>query len=245
MLAKNIVATELQIGEIPATLLSYESPDKKLPGVIWYHGWSSSRESQIFRANMIASFGFHVLVADGALHGDRGSTDYEDEEVAYRELPRVILKNLEEFPMLEAAFRENANIEGPIFVTGHSMGAMTAGGILANYPNVGGAICFNGVNDWSLDKFLDERRMDREVARGAERFNPLNHLDKFKERPLLMINGDEDHEVDGKLQEAFYRELRNYYNTDALKFEWAIATPHVVTTNMMEEGIKFLLEHTK
>lgn len=245
MLAKEIVSKELSVGKIPATLLSYKSSDRKQPGVIWYHGWSSSRASQIFRANIIASFGFHVLVADGMHHGDRGTLNYEDVRIAFEKLPKVILSNIEEFPALTEAFRSEANVEGPIFVAGHSMGAMTAGGLLANFPEVAGALCFNGINDWTVKDLIDESKLDPEVLAGIKKFNPINHLDDFKERPLLMINGEEDRDVDGKVQEAFYHKLKDYYKTDALKFEWAVATPHLVTTNMMELGIDFLLKHTK
>ncbi len=245
MLAKEIVSKELMIGDIPATLLSYGDFDRKQPGVIWYHGWSSSRASQLFRANIIASFGFHVLVADGAYHGERGTLNYEDVDVTLAKLPQVILSNLKEYPALSEAFRREAAISGPIFVAGHSMGAMTAGGLLANIPDIGGALCLNGINDWSFEELIDESKMDPEVVLGIRKFNPLAHLDHFNERPLMMINGEEDHDVNGKVQEAFYHKLKDYYRTDALEFQWAVATPHLVTTNMMEMGIAFLLKHTK
>src|SRR5699024_7590782 len=144
--------------------------------------------------------------------------------------PKVILSNLEEFPALTAAFQSEANIEGPIFVAGHSMGAMTAGGILANFPEVAGALCFNGINDWSFEGLVDESMVDPNVLEAIRKFNPMNHLDDFNERPLMMVNGEEDEDVDGEVQEAFYNKLKEHYKTDALTFEWAVATPHLVTT---------------
>lgn len=241
MLPKNIVRKDFTVGDIPMSLLSHDSAHNPKPAIIWYHGWSSSRESQIFRGAILATYGFHVLMPDGKGHGERGELDYEKE---IEQLPIVLLQNLKEYETVKEALLDNAQVKDEeIYVAGHSMGAMTAGGLLANHTDIAGAICLNGANDWRIvTEPLRKYKMD-ELADKVELLDPMNHIDQLNNRKLIMLNGELDDNVNPIFQTNFYKKAKeSYEDQDKLIFESVEEVPHVVTTNMLERAIELLLE---
>lgn len=68
-----ILEERINIGEIPAILFRPRDKQENIPTIIFYHGWSSSKESQRIRGFILASVGFQVILPDAIYHGDRKS----------------------------------------------------------------------------------------------------------------------------------------------------------------------------
>ncbi|MDO5037556.1 MAG: prolyl oligopeptidase family serine peptidase [Tissierellia bacterium] len=242
MLSNGVSMERVNVAGISGIILG-PGKEEEAPGLIWYHGWASDSESQIFRANIFASYGFHVLLIDGKNHGLRGTINYEDEKVQEEKLMATILSNIEEFPKVVEDFKKLRKLS-KVFVGGHSMGAMTAGALLGAYDEVYGALCFNGMNDWGHYKSMFGANKGKEQwENNYSEYNPINDPEKFVNKPLGMFNGAEDEEVNPDFQAKFYQMVAPLYkDREAIEFMRIEGNPHMISTNMLEEGIKFLLK---
>ena len=214
-------------GAIPVlwVLPEAEAKDKI---IIYYHGWGSDIESSRFRASIWAAADYPVLVVEEALHGARGSWDYEDAE----KLPEVVIENMKEFDAILACVRTRFP-EKQIVVAGHSMGGITAMGLLAR-DEVAGALALNGMGDWGILAAANYKE-------AVEVYNPLNKISEHKDKAICMLNGELDDVVDPRYQKNYYEKIKGEHCGQApLVFEIIEGTSHVVTTNMMAMTLEFL-----
>ncbi|MFA7412129.1 MAG: phospholipase, partial [Tissierellaceae bacterium] len=84
----------ISIRGIPAILLRQRDSEAKLATVIFYHGWSSNKESQRIRGLILAAMGFQVLIPDAIYHGERDSINHNTAAGQY--FWEVIFKSMEE-----------------------------------------------------------------------------------------------------------------------------------------------------
>ena len=213
-------------GAIPVlwVLPEAEAKDKV---IIYYHGWGSDIESSRFRASIWAAADYPVLVVEEALHGARGSWDYED----IQKLPEVVIENMKEFDAILACVRSRY-ADKKIVVCGHSMGGMTAMGLLAR-DEVAGVMALNGMGDWQA--------MRREPYKeAAEAYDPMNHIDSHVNKAICMLNGELDDVVNPLYQKSYYEKIKDAHEGAPLVFEIVEGTSHVVTTNMMAMTLDFL-----
>ncbi len=195
--------------------------------LIYYHGWGSDVESSRFRASIWAAADYPVLVVEEALHGARGSWDYEDMD----KLPAVIIQNMKEFDDILACVRERFG-DKKIVVCGHSMGAMTAMGLLAR-EEVAGAVALNGMGDW-------QAMSGTPYKEAAEAYDPMNHVGSHVNKAICMLNGELDDVVNPLYQNNYYEKIKDAHREGPIVFEIVEGTSHVVTTNMMAMTLDFL-----
>lgn len=212
--------------DIPVLWILPEAEAKDIV-LIYYHGWGSDVESSRFRASIWAAADYPVLVVEQALHGARGSWDYEDMD----KLPAVIIQNMKEFDAILACVRARY-ADKRIVVCGHSMGGMTAMGLLAR-DEVAGVMALNGMGDWQAMS-----RTPYEEA--AEAYDPMNHIDSHVNKAICMLNGELDDVVNPLYQKSYYEKIKDAHEGAPLDFEIVEGTSHVVTTNMMAMTLDFL-----
>lgn len=214
-------------GSIPVlwVLPKAEAKDKI---IIYYHGWGSDIESSRFRASIWAAADYPVLVVEEALHGARGSWDYED----IQKLPEVVIENMKEFDAILACVRARFS-EKKIVVAGHSMGGMTAMGLLAR-EEVAGVLALNGMGDWQI-------LAAGEYKEAVNAYNPMHKTAEHKDKAICMLNGELDDVVDARYQKNYYEKIKEEHSGQGpLVFEIIEGTSHVVTTNMMAMTLEFL-----
>ena len=66
---EQIVDNRTRKNQLKIYLTDEEKENFKIKNLIFYHGWSSSAENQLFRANIFASFGYRVFLPDAIFHG--------------------------------------------------------------------------------------------------------------------------------------------------------------------------------
>ncbi|MGI5948757.1 alpha/beta fold hydrolase [Peptoniphilus sp.] len=241
---------EIKIDDIP-TLLITPRGDNVDKTIVFYHGWGSSKLNQVFRANIFASYGYRVLLPDAQLHGERKTKeiDYEDEDVMRKYILEVIMHNIEEAPSIFKYVEENFG--GEIAVAGHSMGAITAGGLYNFKKDLKMAFIYNGMNDWAflveaVNKSKDVENTSYTELRVNDFFldmDPMNEPENFKDRPIVLFNGKEDNVVNPKAQRNFAEEIEKVYTKkELLDFQVFEMTSHQLTTQMLEASIKFSKE---
>lgn len=241
---------ETKIGKTPVYIITPkgENIDKT---IVFYHGWSSNKGNQVFRANIFASYGYRVILPEAQYHGERSikNFDYSDEEIVRKYMLETIMHNIEEAPAIFKYIKEDCG--GKIAVGGHSMGAITAGGLYNFKKDLKMAFIFNGVNDWAklvqdINKDKDIQKVSYTELRVNDFFldmNPMNQLENFKDRPIVLYNGEEDDIIDPKGQKNFAEELEKVYTKkELLDFQIFESTAHQLTSRMLETAIIFSKE---
>lgn len=236
---------KIYINGIPSLLITCGETPKGV--VLFYHGWSSTKEYQSVRGQLLAAYGYDVVIPDAVNHGERGVIDYNDEH-SYRAFWQTIFQNLQEVPaLLEylAAWRPNV----PLAVMGHSMGAMTAQGVMTHFKEFQTVVAMNGSGWWDeserrfrADFHLEQPRGAKSITRQIRAFDPYDYTEYLAGRSVLALNGDNDTVVNNKAQELYMDKLAQDENVES-KFVTYEGLGHFVTTNMMGDAIEWLNSH--
>ena len=252
---RNVIEEKIKIKDIPCILLRPVEKNKNIPTVIFYHGWSSSKEGQRFRGFILSSLGYQVIIPDGLYHGERNIIDYDSVDSLVKYYWKTVLNNIDESEYIidEAIDKYKADPKN-IFVTGHSMGGFTTAGIFVKDDRVNSSVVVNGSCNWerynqiSIEKFninIEEKSNNEELEKVQE-LDPIHNLEKISDRPILMLHGAADTIVSIEPQRIFYSKAKSYYN-DKTKID-IIEYPnlnHYMTTNMMEDMVTWFETHKK
>lgn len=248
----NIVEERIEIGKIPVILLRSKELNKKIPTILFYHGWGSNKEKQRLRGLILASVGYQVILPDAVNHGERRTIkDYNSKDAA-KYFWDTIFTNIEEAPDLieDLILKYNAD-PNRIGVMGSSMGGFTAAGILTHNPKVKSAVVFNGSCYWEhsnglfkeileIDKIEDQEKIEEKILR----LDPMKNLENIINRPLLLLHGDSDTVVPMESQRLFYKKIKPLYeDRKKIGFIHYPYLNHYITTNMMEESIHWMHKH--
>lgn len=248
LLSENVSLYKIQVGDVPALVVRPDDESEKYPTIIWYHGWESDKDSQVFRANILASYGYQVILPDGKHHGERGVLDYEDDHILRKYLLETVLESIDEFSCLYNYIIKNNEVDKDrIALAGHSMGAITAGGIFAHYDEIKTAALFNGTLNWQwlVDNITDydEQKYEenKKIYKMILELSPMGHIERVANRPLIMLNGEGDTNISPVSQKIFYNfACEKYDDKELIVYNEYPDTNHVITTNMMEDAIKFI-----
>jgi len=175
----------------------------RLPTVLFYHGFTSSKEVYSYFAVALAQAGFRVIMPDADMHGARYNGDTELRMTHFWD---ILKKNIDEVALLDATLRENDWVADERFaVAGASMGGMTALGAMARYPQIHSVACLMGSGYFMQ---LSHTLFPPMVARTPEQketfaarlaplapYDPSEQLDKLSNRPLLLWHGEADEVV--------------------------------------------------
>ncbi|MFA5528863.1 MAG: prolyl oligopeptidase family serine peptidase [Peptostreptococcales bacterium] len=243
----HIIEEKMNIGGIPTLLLRPKDAKEPMPTLLFYHGWSSNKESQRMRGFIYAAVGYQVFLPDAIYHGERNPIDYIPENGQY--FWEAILKNMEESKLLtERIIQEFHGDPHKLFIGGSSMGGFTAAGVFTHNPQIKALVVFNGSCAWRKsnvllmkDNDLELKTKEKKTLERALELDPMNHLEKLKDRDILMIHGDADSSVSIESQRLFFRKMQAL-NKDKGRVK-LIEYPnlnHYITTNMMEDSIVWL-----
>lgn len=236
---------KLYINGIPCLQITCGETPKGV--VLFYHGWSSTKEYQSVRGHLLAAYGYDVLIPEAVNHGERGVIDYNSDK-SYGAFWQTIFQNLQEVPtLLEyiATWRPNV----PLAVMGHSMGAITALGVMTLFKEFQTVVAMNGSGWWDeserrfrADFHLEKPKVSRMIAMQIRSFDPYTHTENLAGRSVLALNGGADTVVNNKAQELYMDKLAQDENVES-KFMTYEGLGHFVTTNMMGDAITWLDSH--
>lgn len=222
-----------------------------LPTVVFYHGFTSSKEVYSYFAVALAQAGFRVVMPDADLHGSRYNGDSEHRLGHFWEILR---RSIDELPPLEAALRDAGLVDGARFaVAGASMGGMTALGIMARYPQVKSVACmmgsgyFSSLSQTLFPPFIAQSA--HEQQRLAERLAPLagydvsHQLEKLADRPLLLWHGEADEVVPAVETVRLEQALRAASLDARLTFLTEAGVGHRITPPALNAAVSFFTQH--
>lgn len=236
------------IEEIPCLVYRPKGQSGPYATVINYHGWSSNKEFQNFKAIILANFGYQVIVPDALYHGERGSLNYSEEGKLENYLHKVLLRSIEESGvLLDYAIKNLQAEKDNISVIGHSMGGFTSAGVFLKHASLKTMVVINGSCAWekmlaSVDQKQQSKVELSKELRKLERMDPYNNLEKFYKRPFLLLHGKEDDTVPIESQRIFFEKAKSYYGKDQkyIRFYEIPDIPHAVTMHMFEQVITWL-----
>ena len=245
----NIKEENINIKGIPCIRLVPKTKEGLFSTIIFYHGWSSTKENQKFRGFILSNLGYQVIIPDAIYHGERSPIDYDSNNAA-KYFWKVILNNVEESNVLseELVNKYDSNPEN-IAVMGHSMGGFTSAGVFTHNKNIKTSVILNGSLNWEmsneifLKKLTTDTIEEKNLIRRVELLDPINNLHKLVDRPLLILHGGGDSVVSKIPQQVFYEKIKPLYK-DKAKINM-IEYPdlgHFVTTNMLEDGARWVLK---
>ncbi|MDR7857029.1 YqiA/YcfP family alpha/beta fold hydrolase [Tissierella sp.] len=248
--SNNIIEEKIHIGDIPAILFRPKEKEALLATIIFYHGWSSSKESQRMRGFILASVGYQVIIPDAIYHGERNPIEYTAENARY--FWDVILNTFDESELIIKELIEKYKADpNRIGLAGHSMGGFISSGVFTHNAKAKALVVFNGSCGWknSNDIFKEEMNitMNEELKVMEDKINlidPSNNMHLLRDRPILMLHGTNDNVVSVESQRNFYSSIKSLYQ-DPKKVE-LIEYPnlnHYLTTNMMEESIAWFYKY--
>lgn len=221
MCINNLINIEdIEISNIPTTIISPKITTKSMPVVFFYHGWSSSRDKHKNLGTLLACNGYLVVIPDSINHGDRGIINYEDNQTGITQFWPTVVNSLKEFPILLDSITKNFNINTKkIGVAGHSMGGIITSGIIAHNPSISAGVILNGSGAWAdatLDLIGTHYQEQKElIDNGLEELKPLiplNNIQKFKNKPILIQHGEKDTIVPIHSSQIFFDSLTEAYD---------------------------------
>lgn len=238
-----ITEEKIYIGDIPCLKISCHEDVKGM--VIFYHGWTSTKELQSLRGHILAAYGYDVLIPEAVHHGERGIIDYEDNPDAYLKFWQTIFQNLREAPQV-IAYARTWHDDVPLVVMGHSMGGFTALGVLTWNRDVQAAVAMNGSGWWdeSDRRFragLPLKPMDflPDLRQEISRWDPYTHTENLEGRSVLALTAGNDDTVHPMAQSYYMDKLYTLAGVRS-RFITYPGLKHFVTTNMMGDAVDWL-----
>lgn len=192
---------------------------EKLPTLIYYHGFTSEKESSLTLAYKLAERGVRVILPDSYLHGERS------ENISLRELNMafwdVVMTNIEELQTIKEYVTETGlALQDRLIVGGTSMGAITTYGALRAYGWIYGALAFMGSPSFVDFANLLVQRLnegsstpikEEDLSKVIEKITPYDLAQRpsaLNSRPLFIWHGTADDVVPIAYNERFYDELQ-------------------------------------
>lgn len=249
---KNEFITEekVMVEEIPCLKFLPDNDQKEYPTILYYHGWSSNKEFQRFKANIIASYGYQVLVPDAINHGERNTVQFEQEGALERYLLETVHYSIKEVSILIDYIKDLKETDQTrIGVMGTSMGGLISSGVFAQHQIFKTLVVFNGACAWNKLGSFDESE-ELENYKGYKdklaEYDPIKNLDSLNERPILLLHGDMDTSIPIEAQQYFYDRALDYYNDEKkLKFIEVPKMDHYISTGMLENAVVFNKDYLK
>lgn len=235
------------LGTLPIMeVVQHEFRNKKMPLIIYYHGWQSSKELNLTQARYLAREGFRVLLPDAMNHGDRKQPVSKIPSLTFWQ---SIQANLFEFEFILDHFRKIGVVGDVIGVGGTSMGGITTCALLTHHPEIKAAACVMG-----SPKPVAYKERIKAFAAKSGRFLPADYdelvnwipaydlslnPETLAGRPLLLWHGTEDNIVPYDHVAAFMKEQKDTPNITFIDEDEA----HLVRTQTMEKITKFFVNH--
>lgn len=244
-----ITTCEKIVADIPCFEIA-EADEEPLVELLLYHGWGSNAEKQRFRGQLLAGFGYRVIVPEILGHGVRGALAYDGPQAALDFL-RVLLQSIGECVELAQAVFHPGRAH---FLVGHSLGGMIALGALTPLARaLNGVVAMNSTANWAdataalagvfhdggatLDALASDEGVKLRSALGA--FDPARWSARGITTPVLLTNGSLDQTLPTSLNADFLTQqqlpqVRQVVIEDA---------GHVVTDSALREVVAFIESH--
>lgn len=221
--------------------------EKALPGIVFYHGFTSSNVVYSYFAVALAQAGFRVIMPSAADHGERFSGDSEGR---LQHFWQILIQNFTEFPALRDALLASELVsDNRLAVAGASMGGMTALGLMAQHPELKCVASLMGSGYFtSLSHSLfppsaatiqEQERLRTLLAK----WDVGHQLARLADRPLLLWHGEEDDVVPAGETFRLQQALCEAHLDERLTCVWQSGVRHRITPEALASTVTFFRQH--
>jgi uncharacterized protein len=228
-----VIIEKERIHTIPVLhLAKQEIHHKKLPFIIFIHGFTSAKEHNLHYAYLMAEKGFRVVLPDTIYHGEREKGYGERKLMGY--FWNIVISTIKEIAIIKEHLSERNLIDDRrIGLAGTSMGGIITLGALASYDWIHSGVSLMGnpayvsyaklqietLKNHGMSIELSEDEI-KKTLENLEKYDLSLQMDKLAGRPLLFWHGAKDPVVPYQNAYEFYESVRTAYehSKDKLSF---------------------------
>lgn len=228
----------------------------QLPTVVFYHGWTSCKESSLVNGYELAKKGYRALLPDAYLHGERKSEEgVTGKETVFWD---VVTKSLKELPELRDHYVE-AGLSDPerFGVAGLSMGGITTCAALTQFPWIKSAVVLMGSPDpiafseWLLSSTWvegiaassDEKAAYTKELAALAPISLAEHPESINKRPVHFWHGTKDELVPYQMTFDFYQHIKGQPYANNVSLTTTVGAGHKVPYLISVEMSDFFSKH--
>ncbi len=248
----NIFISEekLMIEDIACLRFIPKTEQDKLPTLLYYHGWSSNKNYQRFKAGCLAAYGYQVIVPDSIYHGERDMIDHNKDGMLEKYLFETILTSIQEAPIIIEKINNLKETDGSrVGIMGTSMGGFISSGIFVQHDIFKSLVVFNGACAWHKLESFDQKEHNlkyHNYKKELIKYDPAGHLNLLADRPILLLHGDQDSSIPIEAQRYFYKKAEAYYqNENKIMLQEYPGMDHYISTGMLEKAVLFNEKYLK
>ncbi|WP_208558744.1 dienelactone hydrolase family protein [Marinilactibacillus kalidii] len=239
------------IGEIPVLeVVKDEWKNESLPTVIFYHGWTSHKESVLVQGYELAKRGIRAILPEAYMHGERMDNMQQNQDPSL--FWKVITQNLKEVSMIRDYYlSENLSQPEKFGISGLSMGGITTSAMLTQFDWIHSAAILMGnpspvaFSKWLLtSKWYDGyENVDGLITGEAEK--QLNHISLIKQpekiagKSVYFWHGTKDELVPFEQTEAFIQGIKDEPYAKNISFSIGSGHGHKVPYEIAVEMAAF------
>ncbi|MCA1031032.1 esterase [Bacillus timonensis] len=253
-----VIIEKKRIQNIPMLhLVEQTNMDKKLPLIMFVHGYTSAKENNLHYGYLLAEQGFRVILPEALYHGER-SEGLSEQEMNYR-FWDIVVNEIHELEIIKNEFvSQNLVKEDAIGVAGTSMGGITTLGALTQYPWITAAVSLMGspyYEQFCRGQIAELQRLDVDIPFTEEQLEETYaHLRKFdlsvqpeklQNRPLLFWHGEKDDVVPFHYTYDFYKSLLPLYKGSEEKLAFIVdsVAGHIVSREGILATVEWFKKH--
>ena len=232
------------IETIPSLIVTEGEPSAK-PVIVYFHGYTSSKEQNLSQAYYLAREGFTVLLPDSLHHGER-TTETDFNKIQF-DFWKIVAENVSDLHTIyEWVKREGIMKENRFGLAGTSMGGISTAAALTQYPWIQAAgIMMGSAKAQEMANYLIEEIKQQgvklpfsedEIQQQLDSLQPLDlsqHLEQLNGRPLFVWHGSEDKVVPFNHSASFVEMLTDKYPDYPVKYVTEKGRDHKVSREAM------------
>lgn len=213
---------KITVKNIPLIELVLEEKDnERLPTVVFYHGWTSTKEAVLVNGYELAKKGIRAVLPEAYLHGERDKSGNGTKNNQF--FWEVVLHNINEIPLIYDYYtREGYSDSNRFGVSGISMGGITCCALLKQYDWIKSSFVLMGSpspieftkwliqSKWTLNPSENEMPNKDQVHSAIEKLYEIDlnmHPEKISYRPVHFWHGTKDDAVPFHLTEKFIEKI--------------------------------------
>jgi fermentation-respiration switch protein FrsA (DUF1100 family) len=233
-------------------IVNNSEQQKKLPLIIFVHGFTSAKEHNLHYAYYLAEKGFRVILPEALYHGERekGLTDND----LYGHFWEIVITTIHELnDYKEYYVNEGLADSAQIGIAGTSMGGIVTLGALTKYKWIKAAVSLMGMPvyedylHWQLEQMqalgiplaFSNEQIAEQVSM-LRQYDLGHHPEKLENRPLLFWHGKKDPIVPYHLTYKFYQSVKDDYEKTPENIRFI--TDDLADHKVSREGLKAMVD---
>ena len=221
-----------------------------IPIVVFYHGWTGSKDRVVTIGVELAKRGMRAILPDQLLHGDRGV------RLIGGEIWEIVANNIKELPIIKEEMRHRGLLDEAKFgVAGLSMGGISTYALFNQYPDITAAASLMGNADparfakWTISSIwmsasTKEQReaLEAEIEKNKfflDAMSLAKQPEHINDRPLFLWHGTEDNKVPYELNKEFYESIKDEPYAKNVEWHETPGQGHIVPHQVFEDVADF------